>query len=144
MISNIMKGSATRRASGVLLHQTGIRPTDTSPAGVNVCVRKYSVSSFSSAVESFNSSRPKPSGSTPQRHVSFTGQPLKALPQNFNEPADFEINEHLQHGKVVMWTLGEDCPVTGAATRKTKQMLDDSFIEYEEHIVSEMSPGMQT
>mmetsp|Transcript_8126 Transcript_8126/g.12496 ORF Transcript_8126/g.12496 Transcript_8126/m.12496 type:complete len:190 (+) Transcript_8126:28-597(+) len=143
MISNIIKSSSTRRASGVFLQQTGLRPSDTTSPSVNVGVRRYSVASFTSAVESYNSSRSKPTKCSPQRHLSFTGQPRPTL-QQFTEPAEFEINDHLKHGKVVMWTLGNDCPVTGATTLKAKQMLDDSFIEYEEHIVNELPTGMQT
>mmetsp|Transcript_12181 Transcript_12181/g.20533 ORF Transcript_12181/g.20533 Transcript_12181/m.20533 type:complete len:186 (-) Transcript_12181:655-1212(-) len=56
------------------------------------------------------------------------------------EMVDQLITSRLEHGKVMMWSLGEDCAHTGAKTRKIKQLLSSHSIEFHEENINDLSP----
>ena len=75
-------------------------------------------------------------------------KPLSAvLKREYSSSAIFQISEndlvenfvtdHLEKGKVKVWSMGDDCPRTGKQSLKAKKMLEKLGIAYEETIVSE-------
>jgi glutaredoxin len=53
------------------------------------------------------------------------------------------ISSKLNHGQVVMWTLGDKCVQTGKQARKAKKLLRSHGIEFQEVDVSKLSPEKQ-
>ena len=47
------------------------------------------------------------------------------------------IEKNLVHGKVTIWTRGEDCSVSGNMSSKAKRLLAKNNIEFEERQVND-------
>ena len=50
---------------------------------------------------------------------------------------DDYVEQELDYGKVIMWSLGNDCPKTGKETKKAKKLLGRIGIPFDEILVRE-------
>ena len=49
------------------------------------------------------------------------------------------IRSRLKEGRVVVWTMGDNCSKTGKNSVKAKELLDKFGIQFEEIVLSESS-----
>lgn len=49
------------------------------------------------------------------------------------------IDSNLAHGKVTIWTRGDDCIHSGKQSRRVKKLLTKSNIEFQENIINDSS-----
>jgi glutaredoxin len=50
------------------------------------------------------------------------------------------IENNLAHGKVTIWTRGDDCVSSGKQSSRAKKLLTKNNIEFQENIIKDHSP----